>query len=840
MPLFTANWTPLGRNVYYRKIELYHMEWKGQVNLSDFIIAAAQFGGPIALTRDEKKLQKVTVSGKPNIYIYSSSGLHISTIKWNSGKLVHMGWTSTEELLCIQDDGTVLFYDMHGNFISSTSMRQESKEMRVLECKIFSHHKYGTGVAVLTGTYQVYLVNNIKQPRIRKMPQVPGLDAPPSSWAVLADERNERNVKVLIAKDNQLYILDQEKDTCTQVFPEFNNPINAIIEIAVSYNNQHVALFPDTGALWLGTSNIEKKHCEFETESKTRPQQLVWCGSGAVVGFWSNILLVVGLDKDWLDYYYATSIHMVPEIDGVRIIGDAIQELLQKVPNAVADVFRIGSVSSSALLLEASKEFQRKSHKADQYMRMIREKNELEEAVNQCIKAAGHEFEPSTQKMLLRAASFGKSFIPGMEPGLFVSMCQTLRVLNAVRRNNVGLPLTYVQLQYLTTAVLIDRLILRRHYCLAIRICHYLKTPDTEGASRILAHWARYKVKRMSLDPEQTAREIAAKLENTPGISYSEIANAAMEYGHPHLSVKLLDYETRASEQVPLLIKLKQEQQAMSKAIDSGDTDLIYTVILHLKNTLPRGDFPMMIRNFPAAHALYIKLCKEQDLELLRANYLQEDDFNSQADCSVIESYQASSTERRISCLITALDMYRKAKNDFAAQHTEEQIRLMKYQVKLKEKHMPNYMDLSVHETVKELLTNREFKLAEELKKEFRVPDRRFWWLKITTHAREGDWLELEKFSRSKKSPIGYEPFVDACIKHGNEFEAMKYMPKVKDENRVKYFIKLRKLDEAAKAAFEQKDLVALNHIQRLCGVMDRLLSEKINTMKSQLQGSRR
>ena len=40
------------------------------------------------------------------------------------------------------------------------------------------------------------------------------------------------------------------------------------------------------------------------------------------------------------------------------------------------------------------------------------------------------------------------------------------------------------------------------------------------------------------------------------------------------ISSKLLDYETRASEQVPLLIKLKQEHQAMVKAIDSGDTDL--------------------------------------------------------------------------------------------------------------------------------------------------------------------------------------------------------------------------------------------------------------------------
>ena len=37
-------------------------------------------------------------------------------------------------------------------------------------------------------------------------------------------------------------------------------------------------------------------------------------------------------------------------------------------------------------------------------------------------------------------------------------------------------------------------LILRRHYCLAIRICDYWKIPKGEGASRILGHWACYKV----------------------------------------------------------------------------------------------------------------------------------------------------------------------------------------------------------------------------------------------------------------------------------------------------------------------------------------------------------
>lgn len=32
----------------------------------------------------------------------------------------------------------------------------------------------------------------------------------------------------------------------------------------------------------------------------------------------------------------------------------------------------------------------------------------------------------------------------------------------------------------------------------------------------------------------------------------------------------------------------------------------------------------------------------------------------------------------------------------------------------------------------------------------------RYWWLKLRSLAEKEEWEELEKFSKSKKSPIGY------------------------------------------------------------------------------------
>lgn len=84
---------------------------------------------------------------------------------------------------------------------------------------------------------------------------------------------------------------------------------------------------------------------------------------------------------------------------------------------------------------------------------------------------------------------------------------------------------------------------------------------------------------------------------------------------------------------------MKRSKLALSKAIESGDTDLgeqglgetkagaseltkgpgwslhttyhslVFTVLLHLKNELNRGDFFMTLRNQPMALSLYRQVC---------------------------------------------------------------------------------------------------------------------------------------------------------------------------------------------------------------------------------------
>ncbi|KAG8236730.1 hypothetical protein J437_LFUL014226 [Ladona fulva] len=430
-------------------------------------------------------------------------------------------------------------------------------------------------------------------------------------------------------------------------------------------------------------------------------------------------------------------------------------------------------------------------------------------------------------------------------------MCRTLRVMNAVRDPKIGIPVTITQYplhkQYFnkkicsTIHILMDATYFKSFTFVVfsvpftILIAKYLRLPETEGSSRILANWACNKVKQIYLDSDLIAQEIAEKLGYLPGISYSEIAEKAAQCGHTELAIKLMDYEPKASLQVPLLLHLEQYCRALLKAIESGDTDLVYTVLLHLHKRMSLDQFQLAIRGFPMAQALYIKYCREQGQDAIRAIYNQEDDFLSQAICCIQECYDPKNVASPEASLYSAVEAFKRVHCDALSVLCQDQLRLLGHQKNLESKFGHAFVNLSLHDTVARLLKLGQFKLADKLRIEYKVPDRRFWWLKVVGLAELGEWAELEKFSKSRKSPIGFEPFVDVCLQKDKLQEAQKYLPKVKEEVKVKYYIKAGLLEEAVQCAYEQKDDDALLYIQSKCNASNATLMEKINSYLLQL-----
>jgi hypothetical protein len=138
-----------------RRFEVEDLLWENQLNLEDYKLYAAFYGGPIALLRDNKRIVRVTsgpgASQKPFIYLFTPAGREIGSIKvqdinayhfffskethvrpttttsrlllqWSSGPIVEIGWSDVEELVVVQDDGHVLIYDYFGNYQRTFSM----------------------------------------------------------------------------------------------------------------------------------------------------------------------------------------------------------------------------------------------------------------------------------------------------------------------------------------------------------------------------------------------------------------------------------------------------------------------------------------------------------------------------------------------------------------------------------------------------------------------------------------------------------------------------------------------------------------------------------------------
>lgn len=90
-------------------------------------------------------------------------------------------------------------------------------------------------------------------------------------------------------------------------------------------------------------------------------------------------------------------------------------------------------------------------------------------------------------------------------------------------------------------------------------------------------------------------------------------------------------------------------------------------------------------------------------------------------------------------------------------QLVDEEMRLITRQDDLEKKLLNVQLKgLSLVNTLETLLLHSE-KDADTLKKEFGLPDKRYWWIKIQAYAKKNAWAQLADFGRKPSSPIGYE-----------------------------------------------------------------------------------
>lgn len=103
-----ADWHSLGE-VSYRKFPLYEaMGWGNKLQIEDYILCGSPFGGPLAMMKNNRKVaQKSTGTSevKSRLSLYTSSGIEIAEIEWESKRVAGMGWSDREELIVVSEEG---------------------------------------------------------------------------------------------------------------------------------------------------------------------------------------------------------------------------------------------------------------------------------------------------------------------------------------------------------------------------------------------------------------------------------------------------------------------------------------------------------------------------------------------------------------------------------------------------------------------------------------------------------------------------------------------------------------------------------------------------------------
>ncbi|KAG5646757.1 hypothetical protein DXG03_002443 [Asterophora parasitica] len=329
-------------------------------------------------------------------------------------------------------------------------------------------------------------------------------------------------------------------------------------------------------------------------------------------------------------------------------------------------------------------------------------------------------------------------------------------------------------------------------HLLALRISAFLSLkPDP-----VLKHWASAKILRsrpttngsgkdaeLSGDDE-VCRLIVQKFKQLGGadVSYADIARRAWEVGRSGLATKLLDHESRASDQVPLLLTMKEDKLALEKAVDSGDTDLIYHVLLHLYKRLTLGDFFRLIESggpkLTTASRLLEVYAREQNRDMLRDFYYSDDRRVESAVLSLDEASRIHDPDARLAAVRAAHKFFSDDKDRaFEAKMMDESTRLLTLQQQLERESDGKvaFFGASVGETIRLCILNRLSKRADKVKSDFKVPDKRRA-ICLHIYLELGDFEALDAFSKSKRSPIGYEAFVRHLVDAGHQREAMSYV----------------------------------------------------------------
>jgi len=277
---------------------------------------------------------------------------------------------------------------------------------------------------------------------------------------------------------------------------------------------------------------------------------------------------------------------------------------------------------------------------------------------------------------------------------------------------------------------------------------------------------------------------------------------------------------------VPLLLRMNELGLALAKAVASSDTELVHLVLLHAKSTLPEAEFFEHLLPHPIAQQLLASYCRHREPETLKTLYYHSNQPVQAASLAIREAYRAPGWSQRMRGLSIALQFYEHSapvspQCATLARATEDQLKLLDAQRQLEKDTQGaspppgappplaqryRFIDTPLNETIYRCFAYGQSATAERLRSDLKVPEKRWWRLKLKGLAHARAWASLWELGSARRSPIGFKPFADACIEQGALEEAGKYVAKLAAAEAVPMWLRIGRVDEARRVAIQHKD----------------------------------
>eukprot|EP01065_Artemidia_motanka_P033746 TRINITY_DN40791_c0_g1_i1.p1 TRINITY_DN40791_c0_g1~~TRINITY_DN40791_c0_g1_i1.p1 ORF type:complete len:917 (+),score=271.07 TRINITY_DN40791_c0_g1_i1:88-2838(+) len=752
--------------------------------------------------------------------------------------LQNIGWTkrkfvqSTEEVLVtVADDGTVTFFDTFGRPRDTVSLIS-GEDMAGYHVVTSCIREQGI-VALISAPTDEFGFRDDAEGRDVKTPRLVTLLRTERAPRVMYDFQDRITkepydmvwkpvygdgaewvgivVRIAARESAMVWTVTRMSDHVPTVAPsEMEAPVT---KLSYSPNGSFCALYTGDGYLMVllerkeGSTIVLRRN----TESREPPNQMVWISSveggvqndACVCLCWvpsqfpraedhrSLLVLIAPSDSESREGVHhginmQGTVQAIEECDGVRLIGDHGGHLVQKVPEALLNVHASDNLDD---------EEEHPAHELRRGWNMFSSKQSggldiladltssaLVTAVETCVEAAGHSFDVPMQKELLRAAAFGQSFCKVPNPDRLSAMTKDLRVLNALWKDEIGIPMTWVEYNLLGMDGVVSALISRELFFHADRIGKHLGLRP----QKVLVAWACAKV-RNDKPAAEIAAEIEAKFQACPGVSRGDVAMYADHLQNRELVKLLLESEPKASDQVALLVSFKMYALAVEKALSSGDPELVATAVLgmHLQKD-QKFQLDMLgepanaeAKNLFAVCAQYSPVSSTQKL---LSNLQKATSSPSVRGLASVERFldrqKCPDFNAMRLTLISASDCFMEDKTrGVDAKCVKDQLELLNKQIEL-DTFQPSGATLA--KTLEHLIMKKKPQ-ADKLRKEFNVPTRMFEWIKLRSLCKAGLWSDLEQWALKTRLDIGIEAVVNECLKYDKEMEAEKYVRLVKD-----------------------------------------------------------